>query len=154
MGYSNYILNLYIFSSLLHIFVCLDDPYSLRSLKSFTNRYRRKIYNNGFINSEPNVFFVDTNLDLHDSDYYTVRNPLLNETNIFIARRRTVKRGDVIGYFGLTGWWYVYDANYCIRFRNWDEEMKEDLEYTRSILTDEMTVTDLIQELKQKFYCL
>lgn len=152
MKHANFLIKLCIISSLSESLLCFDEPYSVRKLSTFTNRFRRKIY--GGLATGPNEFWVDTGHDLHDFYLNTVRNPLLNETRNFIEIRRKVKPGDVIGYFGYSGWWYVYNYTYCIRFRNWRDEMEEDLEYTRSVLPETEDVEDLSKRLQNKFYCL
>ena len=42
---------------------------------------------------------------------------------------RPLRVGDVIGYCGASGWWYVYDDANCVRLRESDTDMREDLAF-------------------------
>lgn len=62
---------------------------------------------------------------LHDINLEMIFNPMYQS----IPNKKPMEIGDVIGYYGCSGWWYVYDEYYCIRLGNDRKQMEKDLDF-------------------------
>lgn len=99
-----------------------------RPLQSFTNFYRG---NWGF---------------LHDINLNPVYNPLFATPQYTLHKEmRAFQNGDVIGYVGGNGWWFVHSEG-CIKLRNQYDFMQKDKQYILDN-QDKYEISELLEKL-------
>jgi hypothetical protein len=71
----------------------------------------------------------------------------LHDQNLKSTDRWSVREGDVVGYFGAHGWFYVYDKATCIRVDNQREQMEKDVKFLEKCKIKGMAVEEAHNKL-------
>lgn len=57
---------------------------------------------------------------LHDEQLEMIHNPFAK--NGHVCEGRNIRSGDLIGYYGMSGWWFVFDQMTCLKVEGKEEQ--------------------------------